>query len=160
MLILQVTIYTDFMAVKQKILIPLILIIIGCSCSRNNDKNNINNLLITSLEYILANEDLPKEYRNQPLQIVQYKKDSIVKPLKVNGKECIILAEQTDVYKMLNGMDLFKPIPVVEIIKVNFFKEFIIVDLIFRATGHAFEVKVEKKNNGYFKVISMKTSTV
>lgn len=36
-------------------------------------------------------------------------------------------------------------------IEVKFLREFIVVDLIFRATGHAFKLKLEKKTMGISK---------
>lgn len=150
---------------KNRKILLLILVVSMISCNIDSKEKPLeiraDKILTTSLEYILKNKNLPIAYQNQPLQIIQHQKNKIIPLLIVNGKNCIFLAEYTDVYKLLDKMDFYEPIPLVEVIelkKLN--KNIVVIDLILRATGHAFLLNLEKDNKDNYKVIKIEESTI
>lgn len=147
----------DFMGNKTKILLSLIFLMIGCG----NKKQQINyDLAIeTSLNYIVKNINLPEEYKTQPLQIIPAK-DHWVKELTVNSKKCIILSSNTNVYKMMEGMDIFKPIPIAEVTEIKHIDGLINLEIIFRSTGHAFSIKLKETKGGVFSVMNVSEYTI
>ncbi len=130
------------MKIISRSIYVILFLLIGCTPNKINS-NDYNLAIETSLNYILSNMDLPIEYKNQPLQVIPAK-DLWIKELIVNGNKCIILPSSTSSYKMRIGMDIFKPIPIAEIVQIKNADGFLTVDIIFRSTGHAFLLKLKK----------------
>lgn len=63
----------------------------------------------------------------------------------VNGKECVVLPEGTLVKDILSKMDIYKPLPLAEVVQLKSKDELIYVEIIFRSTGHDFLLRVKKK---------------
>lgn len=143
---------------KMKITLVIFLILLGCKEKQPVD--DFNNSLKSSLEYLLKNIKLPKEYKDQPLQIISFKSLKIKTPFMVNGKNCINLPEKTNANELLEGMDLFEPLPLFEIIQYKIDKQFIEFDIILRSTGHALKIKLEKNGQNNFRVIKVYESTI
>ncbi|SFG60953.1 hypothetical protein [Pedobacter insulae] len=132
-------------------------------CKNNGNKNHINSakVLETSLNYILNHQRLVKEYHNQPLQIINYKSNPFQEQIVVRGTRAIILPDTTNSYLLMKNMDIFKPIPIVEIITIkNEGENIVSVDLIFRSTGHSFFLRLKETKNEEFSVISISEQTI
>lgn len=154
-------IHIGFMENKKILLLLLIISVISCNTRKEKSLEiKADKALKVSLEYLLKNKDLPKEYLNQPFQIIQHQKPKIIPPLIVNGKNCIFLAENTNVYKLLGKMNLYEPIPLVEVIELKKLNNIVVIDLILRATGHAFLLNLEEDTNDNYKVIKIEESTI
>jgi hypothetical protein len=141
----------------------IFVVYITCLCCTKKQPETINNSSITtiSLTYILKNISLAPEYTNQPLQIVQSKKVPIKNTIRVNGRTCIILPDSTNVVEMMRKMDVFKPIPVVEIRAIKKSSNGVLnVDLFFRTTGNLFLLKLKKNSFGKYEVFDLEHITV
>lgn len=156
------TIHIYFMQRAIKFL--AIFLLLGSCTSRtdhNAEKINTSKILETSLTYLLDHVHLVKEYYNQPLQIIQNKKYPINGVLKIKGRTSLILPDTTNVYALKRKMDVFKPIPIVEVIEIKSINEqFLTIDLIFRSTGHAFLLKLKKIGDEKYVVVDFSESTV
>ncbi len=158
---MQVIILIDFMEKAIKLRLATLLVCTLTITCQHVDKLNSSKILEVSLNYILNHQPLVKEYKNQPFQIINYKKNPIDNPIVVNGKKCLILPDTTNSFNLLRKMDIYKPLPVVEIINIaNKPNDIIIVELIFRATGHAFFLTLKDTKNGQFSVISISERTI
>lgn len=109
-----------------------------------------------SLQIILDKKILPKEYYNQPLKILITNKDlNSNTEIKVNGIKSILLPKDTDVKKLLKGMDIFKPIPLFEIIDLKTNKGLFHIDIILRATGLYYQMTFKKNKNAQWEIIKI-----
>lgn len=134
------------------------------SCKRYETKslNNKDSVLIVNeaLDHVLKQYILPKEYYNQPLQLIKPKGFKFDVEIIVNGKKCIILPESTQAKDILNKMDIYKPLPLTEVMELKLHNEVINIEIIFRSTGHCFQLKMKKNNTGGFHVVEMKDITI
>lgn len=128
-------------------------------CKNNNQLINYDLAIETSLNYIVKHINLPEEYKTQPLQIIPAK-DAWVKELMVNSKKCIILPSNTNVYKMMEDMDIFKPLPIAEVTEIKNIDGLINLEIIFRSTGHAFSIKLKKTKSEVFSVMNVSEYTI
>lgn len=135
------------------------IITLFCSCSetahKGNSKHDFDEILMFSLDEVLKNTNLAPDYYNQPLQIVKSKKFPIGKPIVVNGKTCILLPESTQKIEIIQKMDIFKPVPLVEIDDFKYTENSTIVKLIFRATGRYFVLQLSRDKKGRYAVSKM-----
>lgn len=149
-----------------KLLYTCFIIISIISCNNNYKKQQddiaIDNgkVLITSLTYILKQKSLPKEYYNQPLQIVKSSKYHIVSTLKINGINCILLPENTNISSLLKHIDVFKPIPLVEVAALTVKDNLIHIEIILRSTGHNFKLKLKTDENKKYQILEFKEVTI
>lgn len=130
----------------------LLLIIIGIllsSCNSTNSyhdsKTTANSELVFALQYILKKNNLPKEFYAQPLQIIKNPENPFSEdPIIVNGRHCIIIPEQTNIWDKMRGMDIFRPIPLVEISKFSDDGQLIKVTLTFRTIEYVYDLMLKK----------------
>lgn len=143
------------------VLSALCISTITCQNTSNVDKLNSSKILEVSLTYILNHQHLVKEYHNQPLQIINYKKNPFQEPIVVNGRKSLILPDTTNSNRFLRKIDIYKPLPLVEIIDITYKTEKVItVDLILRATGHGFFITLKETKNGEFSVTNISEYTI
>ncbi|MFC4141384.1 hypothetical protein ACFSNA_13775 [Pedobacter mendelii] len=142
----------------------LINIMLYCSCKGYETKNlnNRDSVLIVNeaLNHILRQNILPKEYYNQALQLIKPKGFKQDVKIMINGKECIILAEDTNVKDVLNNMNIYNPPPLVEIPLLELRRGLIYMEIIFRATGHSFLLKIKKDKIGRFNIVEINEKTI
>lgn len=140
-----------------------ILLLFNCSgigTSKHVSKTDFGKLLVFSLDYVLNNNKLAVDYYNQPLQIVKSKEFPVEGHLVVNGKECVLLPESTKVMDILQKMDIFKPVPLVEIHEFKSINNTIMLRLIFRATGGGFNLNITQDEDGKYTVSKMESFEV
>jgi hypothetical protein len=161
---MQIITVIDFMGRAIKLFLVLSILCISTITCQNNskvDKLDSSKILEVSLTYILNHQHLVKEYHNQPLQIVDYKKNALQDPIVVNGRKSLILPDTTNSYRLLRKMDVSKPLPLVEIIDITYKTvKVITVELILRATGHGFLITLEENKNGELSVTNISEFTV
>lgn len=161
---MQIITVIDFMEKAIRLFLVLSILCIStitCQNISKVDKLDSSKILEVSLTYILNHQHLVKEYHNQPLQIINYKKNPFNKPIVVNGTKCLILPDTTNSYRLLSKMDIYKPIPLVEIIDITYkTEEVITVELILRATGHGFLITLKENKNGELSVTNISEFTV
>ena len=142
------------------------IIVSVISCSNNQRKQQVaatisnGELLATSLAYVLKQKSLPVEYYNQPLQIVKSSKYRIISRLRVNGIDCVLLPEDTNVGLVLKHADVFKPIPLVEVGDLKIIDDLIDIEIILRATGHNFKLKLKTDKNKNYRILELKEATI
>lgn len=105
------------------------------SCQRRKSTVSFEKVLTAGLEHILATEHLMPEYYNNPLKIIRPDKYPIRSSIIVNGKECILLPANTDKFDVLQGMDIFKPVPLIIIFNYKHMKDSTYIEISFPATG-------------------------
>lgn len=149
-------------AIKLFLVLSILCIsTITCQNTTKVGKLDSSKILEVSLNYILNHQHLVKEYHNQPLQIINYKKQPLKTPIVVNGTKCLILPDTTNSYRLLRKMDIYKPLPLVEIIDITYKTEqAITVELILRTTGHGFLITLKENKNGEFSVTNISEFTV
>jgi hypothetical protein len=142
----------------------LLTIALFNSCKRFETKNlnSQDSVLIIdkALNHVLKQHILPKEYYNQALQIIKPK--GLKQDIKIitNGKLCIILPEGTKAKDVLSNMNIYNPLPLVEIPLLELTNGLIYIELIFRATGHNFLLKIKKNKNGRFDIVGINERTI
>lgn len=137
------------------------LTLLSCNHSENNylvQKDSIS-IIKESLDHILDKKVLPKEYYTQPLQIIVPKNLQHAE-IFINGKKSILLPINTDVKQLMKGMDIFKPITLVELGDFKLRNKLIFIELIFRATGHNFSLELKKDKSGRFKIMNVRERTI
>jgi hypothetical protein len=142
----------------------VLLVCLSCSCA-NKDRPVVNNadftlIVATSLGYILENERLVIDYYNQPLQILDSYKYPIRGHITIKGNRCIVLPAETNIGKILQGMDIFKPVPLVEISGFIYQGSNANIKITLRATGHVFDLKVKKRSADAFEIINISSYTI
>ncbi|MCX2584605.1 hypothetical protein [Pedobacter sp. MR22-3] len=142
----------------------LITIILYCSCKRYETKsiNNRDSVLIlnVALNHILKQNVLPKEYYSQPLQLIQPKGFNKDVKIVVNGKGCVMLPEGTKIMDILSRKNIYNPIPFTEVIQLELKNGLIYIEIIFRSTGHDFQLRIKKKEDSGFEVIGINERTI
>ncbi|ARS38500.1 hypothetical protein CA265_01890 [Sphingobacteriaceae bacterium GW460-11-11-14-LB5] len=147
------------------ILSPVSGIVIKSGFSTNGgnynylDQKDSISIIEESLHHILGKKVLPKEYYNQPLQII-IPENLQHTEIFIDGKKCILLPINTDVKQLMKGMDIFKPITLVELGDLKLDNKLIFIELIFRATGHNFLLELKKDKSGRFKIINVRERTI
>jgi len=155
----------DLDVMKNVILFNLLLIatmsLFCCNRYKDQQLNQKESIQVIeeSLQKILDKNILPKEYYQQPLQIVTPKGFDPIE-IKVNGMKCILLPEETNVNRLIKGMDIFTPRPLVEIAELKMCKELIYIDLIFRATGHNFSLQLKRTTKGKLEITKISERTI
>ena len=146
---------------KFRMFFVYLLLIVSCNNGQNKSllkDNEVPKIIETALVYVVNTAQLPKEYHSEPIRISQYGNTDL-SSVKVNGLPCIILPKNTDIYKMIQARDIYNPIPIAEITGIKQLENgIVIVGLIFRSTGHAFQLKLEKAK--IYKVIKMDEHTI
>lgn len=125
--------------------------------------NQADSVLIIqkSLQIILDKKVLPKEYYSQPLKVLVTNKD--LNPnteIKINGMKSILLPKDTNVDKLLKGMDIFKPIPLFEIIELKKNKGLIHIDIVLRATGLYYLITFKKNLNEEWEMFKISEGNI
>lgn len=128
---------------------------IGTGASKKTPGNHFDKLLMFSLDYVLKKNKLAIAYYKQPLRIVQSKMFPINGRIVVNSRECILLPESTKPMDIIRKMDIFKPVPLVEISDFKSINNAIMLRLIFRATGNSFDLHITQVEDGKFVVSKM-----
>lgn len=147
---------------KYLFLYLIISMLISCISKDNKKINKVDSerLVTVSLNYILKNKKLAKEFYDEPLQIIKSNKLPINSKIVVNNKACVLLPENTNINKILKTMDLFKPKPIVEITGFRFEGNLIKLDLIFRTIGRSFKLEVNARENTNYQVINLVDSDI
>lgn len=142
----------------------LVATVLFTSCSSNEKKDSLDvrdsvAIINSSLNHLLKTAELPEDYFNQPLKLIVPKGLSTSSNIVVNGKKCILLPNGTSPSKMMKNMNIFKPIPLVEISSLKKENGIITIELILRSTGHDFliEMKENKKNRFTFTKLRERT---
>ena len=157
---------THFRLMKKYInyFLFLIMMFSSLSCTNSTIHNgksfSIDQVLVFSLDYLLKEKKLAKEYYELPLQIIKSKKYPIASEIVVNDLPCVLLPENTNVDVLLQDMDIFKPIPLVEIIHFDNEDEQVKLGLIFRSSGHAFYLTLKKSIASGYEVIKLEDRTI
>lgn len=125
--------------------------------------NQADSVLIIqkSLQIILDKKVLPKEYYSQPLKVLVTNKD--LNPnteIKINGMKSILLPKDTNVDKLLKEMDIFKPIPLFEIIELKKNKGLIHIDIVLRATGLYYLITFKKNLNEEWEMFKISEGNI
>lgn len=133
------------------------------SCTNKDGTNNhaLNHqdsltVLGNSLSYILNHIELPKEFSSEPLQIAPSKVIDINSDLKLDGYKFLLLSEDVSLNQIISHLDVFKPVPLIEVLKFNVLNNQVHIHIFFRATGHLFDVTVDKNH----KVVQVDESTI
>lgn len=148
---------------KKYFFISLICCLVSNSCSKKAEKINKDEIVEFSLNYLLSNYtkfQLPIDYINQPLQIIQTKHYKPHRKIYVNGYNCIILPQQSSIDLIRKNMDIFKPLPLVEIIDLELKNDMIYIDIILRATGHNFLIQLKENNASNYKIVKIDSRTI
>ena len=130
-----------------------LLCLVFSSCQKRKAPVTFEKVLTASLEYILFEEDMAPEYYRKPLQIIRPARYAIRSRIVVFKKECILLPKDTNVDHLLEGMDVFRPIPLVEIMHYNNVRKNIYITIRFRATGPVYEMTLDGDDEFGYKVI-------
>ncbi|UKT63404.1 hypothetical protein [Pedobacter mucosus] len=143
--------------------LPLLLV---CCCNDSKSETTISEyesqlIISKSLEYILEHKMLPKDYYDKPILIANTdNRLHLTSKIHVNGFDCIILPQTTNISKIIKRSDIYKPVPLLEIISINMKGKYFYTDLIFRSTGHTFLLVIEKKGMNNFKVKTLKQQSI
>lgn len=135
------------------------------SCSNVDKKNNLDvrdsvTIINSTLNYVLKTADLPKDYFNQPLKLIVPKGLSTNVNIIVNGKKCILLPNGTLPTEVMKNMDIFRPIPLVEIPLLKNENGIISIELILRSTGHNFLIEMKDNKENKFTIIKFRERTI
>lgn len=138
---------------------------LSASCSNIDRKGSLDirdslAIISTALNHILKTADLPKDYFNQPLKLVVPKGLSTNVNIIVNGKKCILLPNGTLPSEIMKHMDIFKPIPLVEIPLLKNENGIISIEFILRSTGHNFLIEMKNNKEGKFTIIKFRERTI
>jgi len=135
------------------------------SCSSIDKKNNLDvrdsvTIINSTLNYVLKTADLPEDYFNQPLKLIVPKGLSTNVNIIVNGKKCILLPNGTLPSEIMKNMDIFRPIPLVEIPLLKNENGIISIELILRSTGHNFLIEMKDNKENKFTIIKFRERTI
>lgn len=125
------------------------------ACTRQEAQISFEKVLTAGLEHILVTEHLAPEYYNIPLKIIRPDKYPIRSSILVNGKECILLPANTDKFDVLQGMDIFKPVPLIIIFNYKHMKDSTYIEISFPATGPVYEITLDGDDDSGYKVKTM-----
>jgi len=149
---------------KNRIIILLVMLLVYASCSRTDQKvikkSEYQSIFKLTLKYIFKSQELPIDYYNQPLKIIDYLEYPLPKGLIVNGKQCEILPPDTKVMDLLVGTSIFKPVPVVKISEFKIQGMRASLKITLRATGHQFIVTIKKADSRSYVVTNVEHRTL
>ncbi len=135
------------------------------SCSNIDRKGSLDIrdsvvIISTALNHILKTANLPDDYITQPLKLIVPKGLSRKVKILVNHKECILLPNGTSPSEIMKNMDIFKPIPLVEIPSLKKLNGIISIEIILRSTGHNFLIEMKEIKKGEFNIIKFRERTI
>lgn len=131
----------------------------GSSAKQRLTSKDSITVIETALNHVLSMRILSKDFYNQPLQIVVPEGVSTNLKIKVTGKNSILVPHGYKFVKSLRGMEIYKPIPLVEIIALKVKDGKICTELIFRATGQNLLLQHTNKD-GSFRGVKVKERTI
>jgi len=140
-------------------LIYFAVMIFFVSCLKKTEVN-FEKVFQFSLEHTINTKLVPNVYNVKTLKIIKPKGVVLTKNFSVNGKKCEILPENTDIFKLLRGYNVFDPIPVVQVSSYSVDSDKIIIGLVFRATGHFITLELKQQDRNHFKVVSLQDKTL
>ncbi|MET3115732.1 hypothetical protein AAKU52_003489 [Pedobacter sp. CG_S7] len=143
------------MKIKPILILYLIGTIFLLSCQDKKKIVSFENVLEHSLEYLLSTRNLAKEYYENPLKIIRPKDFPITSDIVVNHKKSILLPEGTDPFDLMEGMDIFKPVPIVEISNYSQIDDKIKIKITLRATGGYYQITLKGDDDSGYKVINV-----
>jgi hypothetical protein len=126
-------------------------------CCRNTGKKvSLEHSIEASLAHILSTDTLlPKEYYANPLQIIGPANLPVRSDIVVNDKKCILLPAETEPLSLLQRMDVFPPIPLVEISKYRRDSDSIYTVVILRAVGKIYYITMNGNDESGYQVTSI-----
>lgn len=153
---------------KKKIILYIsfyfLAIVSFYSCGRYEaySLNNKDSVLIVNkaLNHILKLNILPKEYYNQPLQLIKPKRFKSDVELVVGGRKCILLSNNAQAKDILSKKEIYNPVPLTEVTELKSHEELIYIEIVFRSTGHNFQLKMKKNNISGFDIVGMREITI
>lgn len=124
-----------------QILFPFLLsCLLFTSCAKRKAPVSFEKVLTAGLEHILATEDLAPEYYNKALRIIRAAQYPIHSSITVNGRKCLLLPADTEPSDVLQGMNIFRPIPLIVIFNFKRMKDSTYIEISFPATGPVYEI--------------------
>ena len=153
---------TNYMKNRLLMLLMTWFMVLGCI---DKNKSSIQNneypkILTFSLGYIFKNNQMAAAYYNQPLQLLANIKYPLKESVSVNGQQCLILPANTDIDKLLSTMDIYHPVPLVEILEFKNNGQTADLNILFRATGHNFLLTVKKTQKGGYVIGKVTERTI
>lgn len=149
---------------KKYLLASLIFYLFISSCINKTERFDKDAAVEFSLNYLLSNRNkfhLPIDYINQPLQIIQTEHYKPNRQIYVNGYNCIMLPKSDKTEMLMKNMDIFKPLPIIEIVNIKSQDSIIYIDIILRATGHNFLIQLKDNNtSSHYNVIKIESRAI
>lgn len=145
--------------VFKKLTYIFLFVAFATGCKRTSEKERQQIVVKYALEYVIGLDRLPQVYKSRPLIIIN---PGFLDSLSVNGQKCVLLPQGTSSSTILKGMDLFNPIPLVEVGIIKFKDRGIVdIELIFRATGHVFYLNLDyNRTFKKYDVLKLRESTI
>jgi len=132
-----------------------LLCLMFSACQKRKATVTFEKVLTASLEHILSSEDLAGAYYIQPLKIIRPEKFPINSRIVVAKKECILLPTSTDPREVMQGMDIFKPIPLIRIFNYKRLEDKTSIEISFPASGPVYKIEMDGDDEVGYKVKEM-----
>jgi hypothetical protein len=142
---------------KFKVAIALCFVgtIFLISCQKKKQTVSFEVVLQQSLEYIFSYPNRAEEYYKTPLKIIRPKRYPINQNIIFNKRKCLLLPVGTDPHELMKGMDIFKPVPIVEISSYRIIKDNLTISILLRATGNIIDLTLKGNDDAGYKVVNV-----